>query len=443
MDIKDILWLSFTDLKEKKVRTALTIFMVVIGVASIVALVSLTAGISASIQGELSSLGPTSIILTSTKASGFTIADTADISTLPNVSIVVPIVTGSAAFLSDNQNSSVTVVGVTPQGLQELLGGSANLYEGAVFNDTIAPDIVVGHTVAFPSSAAGRQSAFVGQTATLKIGSGKTSQAYTVPIVGIMQAYGASIIPIDTAVMTSMPAAEALLHKTSFNEILVKATNTSSVSALSALITDIYGSNARVLNTQQLAATAASIVGSITLLLIVIAGISLFVASIGIMNIMLMAVLEKTHEIGIMKSIGFKSRDVLTVFLFQALLIGVIGGIIGIILGAAVSYGLAAAASAASSHSANSTASSSASSFGGGGGGRGFGGRPGGAGGNAVFASSSGSSSSSSGISFQPVLSLSTVLEALFVAILVSALAGIYPAWRASKMQPIDALRQL
>ena len=438
MDIKDILWLSFTDLKEKKVRTALTIFMVVIGVASIVALVSLTAGISASIQGELSSLGPTSIILTSTKASGFTISDTADISSLPNVSVVVPIVTGSATFLSDNQNSSVTVIGVTPQGLGELLGGNANLYEGVVFNDTIAPDMVVGHSVAFPSSAAGRQSAFVGQTATLKIGTGKTGQSYTVPIVGIMQAYGSSIIPIDTAAMASMPAAEALLHRTSFNEILVKATNTSSVSALSTLITDIYGSNARVLNTQQLAATAASIVGSITLLLIVIAGISLFVASIGIMNIMLMAVLEKTHEIGIMKSIGFKSKDVLTIFLFQALLIGVIGGIIGIMLGATVSYGLAAAAGAASSSSANSTASSSSSahSFGGGAG-------AGSHGGGAVFASSSGSSSSGSGISFQPVLSLSTIFEALFVAVLVSALAGIYPAWRASKMQPIDALRQL
>ena len=433
MDIKDILWLSFTDLKEKKVRTALTIFMVVIGVASIVALVSLTAGISASIQQELSSLGPTSIILMSTKATGFTGIDTVDLLSLPNVSAVIPIITGSASLISDNQNISVTVVGVTTQGLQELLGGSINLYQGAAFQDTIAPDALVGHSVAFPSSAAGKQSVFVGHTATLQL-SGRGGSTYTVPISGILQAYGSSIIPIDSAAIVSLSAAETLLHKTSFNTILVKTTNATSVASLSTLITDIYGSNARVINTQQLAATAASIVGSISLLLIVIAGISLFVASIGIMNIMLMAVMEKTHEIGIMKSIGFKSRDVLTIFLFQALIIGMIGGIIGIFLGAAASYGLAAASNSASSGSQAPSSSSGA-----------FSGGPGGGGGGAAFRSSSsgGSAGSGSGFSFSPVLGISTIIEALLVAIIVSALAGIYPAWRASQMQPIDALRQL
>ena len=436
MEIKDILWLSFTDLKEKKVRTALTVFMVVIGVASIVALVSLTAGISASIQSELSSLGPTSIILTSTKTTGFTAMDTAEIAAIPNVSVVVPILTGSGTLLSHNQNVSISVIGITPQGLQDLLGGNAKLYEGVIFNNTVAPDAVLGHEVAFPSSAGGMQSAFVGQTATLTIGNGRSSQSYTAPVAGILQTYGASIIPIDTSVMLSMPAAQALLHKTSFNEILVKATNTSSVTALSALLTDIYGSNAHIINTQALAATAASIVGSISLLLIVIAGISLFVASIGIMNIMLMAVMEKTHEIGIMKSIGFKSRDVLTIFLFQALIIGMIGGIIGIVLGAGASYGLAAAASSGSASAASNSSAHTASS------GSSF--RSGPSGG-AAFSSQGGStaSSSGSGLSFQPVLSAPTIVEALLVAILVSAIAGIYPAWRASKMQPIDALREL
>ena len=433
MELKDILWLSFTDLKEKKVRTALTIFMVVIGVASIVALVSLTAGISASIQKELSSLGPTSIILTSTRASGFSAIDTAELASLPNSSVVVPIVTGAASLASGNQNVSVTVVGVTTQGLQALLGGNVSLYQGAVFQDTIAPDTVLGHNVAFPSSAAGKQSFFVGQTATMQLG-GRGGSKYTIPISGILQAYGSSIIPIDSAAIVSLPAAEALLHRTSFNEILVKASNTSSVTPLSTLISDIYGSNARVINTQQLAATAASIIGSISLLLIVIAGISLFVASIGIMNIMLMAVLEKTHEIGIMKSIGFKSRDVLTVFLFQALIIGMIGGIIGIFLGAAASYGLAAASSSGSGSSSAPQSSGSAT----------FAGGPrGGGGGLGSPSSGPGGAASGGGLSFQPVLSMSTIIEAMLVAIIVSALAGIYPAWRASQMQPIDALRQL
>src|SRR5271155_609382 len=103
MKLQDILWLSYRDLSEKKVRTALTVIMVVIGVASIIALTSLTAGIGASISSALSSLGPTSIIISSTKASGFTVVDTGEISSLPNVSTVIPILTGSATFYSGNQ----------------------------------------------------------------------------------------------------------------------------------------------------------------------------------------------------------------------------------------------------------------------------------------------------------------------------------------------------
>lgn len=437
MRIEDLFWLSYKDLNEKRVRTALTVIMVVIGVASIIALTSLTAGIGASISSALQSLGPTSIIVTSTRTAGFTGIDTGEISSLPNVSTVTPILTGSATLYSDNQNTSVTVIGVTSQGLQELVS-IVNLYQGAVYNNTISPSSLIGHSVAFPTATSGQQSVFVGQPATLKL-SGRSASSYTIPIAGILQAYGTSIIPIDSAVIMSLPAAEAILHRSSFNTILVKATNASTVTPLSNQISDIYGSNARVTNTQQLAATASSIVGAISDLLLVIASISLLVAAIGIMNIMLMSVLERTHEIGIMKSIGFKDSDVLTVFLMQAIMIGMVGGIIGIIIGAGVSYGLASLASGAGS-SSNTTTSSSASS------GSSFrsSGGPGGAGaGGGGFAASSSSSSSSSTLAFTPLLTIGTILEALFVAVLVSVIAGIYPAWRASQMQPIEALRNL
>jgi ABC-type antimicrobial peptide transport system permease subunit len=426
MNIRDILWLSYKDLSEKKVRTALTVIMVVIGVASIIALTSLTAGIGASISSALSSLGPTSIIVTSTKTTGFTIADTGEVSSLPNVSTIIPILTGAATLYSGNQNISVSVIGITSQGLQSLLG-TINLYQGAVYNNTIAPSSLIGHSVAFPNSAAGAQSVFIGQPATLKL-SGRTGSSYSIPVVGILQPYGTSLISIDSAVVMSLPAAEAILHKSSFNEMLVKANNISSVTALSTQISDIYGSGARVLTTQQLAQETSSIVGGITILLLLIASISLLVAAIGIMNIMLMAVLEKTREIGIMKSIGFKSNDVLMVFLVQAVLIGIIGGIIGILVGAAASYGLAAVASSSSAPS-NSTvgpAPPSGSTFR--------------AGGGAAF---SRSTSPGSSFSFSPLLTVTTVAEAILVAVIVSVIAGIYPAWRASKMQPIDALRQL
>ncbi len=423
MSIRDIFWLSYKDLKEKRLRTALTIMMVVIGVASIVALMSQTAGIGASIQTSLESLGPTSIVLTSTRGAGFTAADLSKLSSIPNTSAVIPILTGRGNILSGGQNVSVTIIGISSQDLQRVLG-SVNFYQGGMYRDTITPSAVLGYDVAFPSSASGKQVASVGQPATLMI-TGQNGAALTLPIVGILQSYGASTMPTDTGVILSMPAAQLLLHRNSYNIIMVKALNTSTVNGVAQFITDIYGSSVSVTTTQQLLQTAASVIGSISLLFIIIAGISLIVAAIGIMNVMLISVFERTHEIGILKSIGFKDSHILTIFLSQALLIGVMGGMLGILAGAGISYGLTALAHLAASHPAAATQ------------------QPGAAG---IRAGAGGSQSQSSGLSnlsYEPVFDAGTIAIALIVAVVVSLIAGVYPAWRASKMQPIDALREL
>lgn len=444
MRTQDLLWLSFTDLREKKTRTALTVIMVMIGVASIVALVSLTSGISASIQNSLSSLGPTSIILTSTKQAGFTLADISGIGSLGNVSSVIPVVEGSATLVTSGGNQSVSIIGISQQDLSGLLNG-ISMYEGSTFNNTITPESLIGYDVAFPQTGGGGQQLSTGQPATLKIGSGRSTQSVSIPIVGILQSYSVSMIPINTGVLMSEQAADTLLHRQSFNMIVVKASNVSDVGALTTTLTDIYGNNARVLSTQQLAQTADQIVGGISMLLVIIAGISLLVAAIGIMNIMLMSVMERTHEIGVLKSLGFTGNSVMAIFLLQALIIGAVGGIVGIGAGVAGSYSLASLASHA--QSSNSSAASQTS------GGAGFQGRGGGAyagGGEAggTFAVQGGRTASAAGsgsasLSFAPVLTPQTVAEALFIAMFVSAIAGMYPAWRASRMEPIDALREL
>jgi putative ABC transport system permease protein len=443
MDVRDTLWLSFNDLSEKKVRTALSIIMVMIGVASIVALTSLTAGISQQITSQLSSLGPTSIIITASGTTTFTPADISNLATLPNVSSVTPILTGTGTLSINDNTTSVSVIGISTQGLQTLLNNdSYDLYQGAVYTDTVAPLAILGNGVVFPTSTS-IQNIQVGQTGTLSIGQGRSATKYLIPVVGILNSVSL-IIPINTGVIVSMPAAEVLLHKTSFNEILVKANGASQVSSLSTLITTIYGSKARVEDTQQLASTASSIIGSISLLFTAIAGISLMVAAIGIMNVMLMAVMERTHEIGIMKSIGFKSKNVLMIFLFQALIIGVLGGLCGLAGGAGASYLLGAIFShvtASTATSTHATASPAISGSYGGGGSYARSGAP--VGGPAAATSAPIASSSSSSISFKPVFTLSIIIEAMTIAIVVSVLSGIYPAWKASRMEPIEALRQL
>jgi ABC-type antimicrobial peptide transport system permease subunit len=265
-----------------------------------------------------------------------------------------------------------------------------------------------------------------------------------VPILGILPSIGGLLIPIDTSVFVSLQAAEVLLHRLSFNEMLVIASNTSSVNSTASLITTIYGSSARVITTSQLVSTTSSIIGSITLLFGVIAGVSLLVAAIGIMNVMLMSVMERTREIGIMKAIGFKSSHVMLVFVLQALIIGLAGGMIGIVVGAATSISLSAVfgggLSSGGTSTAGATAGASASgSFRSGAGGGGFG-APAAAGASSATVARA---SSSSGISFSPAFPLTTIVAALLIAVIVSVAAGLYPAWRASKMEPIDALRQL
>ena len=421
------------DLIEKKSRTLLTVVMVVIGIAAIIALISQTQGISISIQKSLNSLGPTSIILMSTGSSGFSSAQADQILSLPNVSSVIPIIEGSANLVGPNQNSSVTVMGISSQGLAQLLG-NVTLIQGSMYQDTISPSAVIGYDIAFPSSSAGKQNIFVGNSTTLEFRNSK----YTVPVVGILNAYGTSMVPVDSGVIMSLPAAQAILRKTSFNVMLIKAKNIPSVVGVSAAISDIYGTNVRIITTQQIASTASSIIGEITILFVVIASVSLLVAAIGIMNIMLMSVMERTHEIGIMKAIGFTNRDVLLVFLFQALFIGFIGGVIGIGAGTGASYALASVFThaAATSPSASGSGFSSPS---GGTAGQGFAAR-------GQFSSGSQFSSSpmsSSSLSYKPSISAETVIEAMLVAVIVSMLAGLYPAWRASLMEPITALQHL
>ena len=433
MKLGDVLWMGSRDLIEKKSRTLLTVVMVVIGIAAIIALISQTQGISLSIQKSLNSLGPTSIILMSTGPSGFTSAQAAQILSLPNVSSVIPIIEGSANLVSPNQNSSVTVMGISSQGLAQLLG-NVTLIQGSMYQDTISPSAVIGYDIAFPSSSAGKQNIFVGNSSTLEFRNSK----YTVPVVGILNAYGTSMVPVDSGVIMSLPAAQAILRKTSFNVMLIKAKNIPSVVGVSAAISDIYGTNVRIITTQQIASTASSIIGEITILFVVIASVSLLVAAIGIMNIMLMSVMERTHEIGIMKAIGFTNRDVLLVFLFQALFIGFIGGVIGIGAGTGASYALASVFThaAATSPSASGSGFSSPS---GGTAGQGFAAR-------GQFSSGSQFSSSpmsSSSLSYKPSISAETVIEAMLVAVIVSVLAGLYPAWRASLMEPITALQHL
>ncbi len=446
MKLNDILWLGVKGIWERKLRTALTIICVVIGVAAIVALVSLVSGISASITNSLSSIGPTTLYMSPSGGHIFTAADVAEIESLPNVSTVIPMLSFSGNTTIGGQNTAVTVIGIDNYSLGQALG-KVNVNSGSVYQNSDLPFALVGYSIAYPQIlqvASGIQINEPMYVTAIADGAKKTVSL--VPT-GILNEYGSSaFISPDTSIFISLQDAELITNRYSYNIILVKATNTSTVAPLDALLTDIYGSNARILSVQAIAQTVSSITGSLGILLGAIAGISLLVAGISILSIMMVSVSERTHEIGILKSIGFKRRDVMMLFLSEALIIGLAGGLIGVAVGAGGAYAVPAltGSGAGGASAAPSGASSGGFAVRAGSGGGGFGaGATNGrfAGGQKSFGTTPSGGASPASLSFTPQVSVAVVLIAIFIAILVSVVSTLYPAWKASTIDPIKALR--
>lgn len=165
----------------------------------------------------------------------------------------------------------------------------------------------------------------------------------------------------------------------------------------------------------QMAQTMQSVVAQITLLLGGIAAISLISASMGILNMLLVTVTERTREIGTMKALGFKNKSILTRIVAEGLLIGLFGGILGVAVGTATSYLIPAFL----------IGGTSATQIGG----------PGRQTG-AVIASGL-----RININYEPYINPTVILISLAIALIVSIASSIYPAWRAAKMDPVKALK--
>ena len=430
MNPKDVLKLSLQGMSQRKLRTGLTVLTVMIGVATIISLISLVTGVTASITQSLDTIGPTTIYMSASGPGGiFTNAQISEIESLPNVSSVIPVLKFTANITTSTGSSPTIILGIENSSLKSVLG-KLDYSSGTLYSDSGPGQALIGYSIAYPSSGSAPNIAL---DQPLYLSGIRTSSGIkTVPIIptGVLGEYGTSFfVDPDTSIFMPLTQAESIINKYSYNVLVIKATSLNSTSALSTVLTDIFGNSAIILSVQSITSTVSSITGTLSLLLGSIGGIYLIVAGIGILSIMMVSVSERTKEIGILKSIGFKQRDIMLLFLSEAVMIGVIGGMVGMAAGAGGSYILPALLS---SHSGTSSGFSGAptSAHSGFAGGRasGFGG------------SSSGFGSSSS-VSFSPVITIQTLLLAFTIAILISVAAGSYPAWKASKVDPIIALR--
>jgi len=235
------------------------------------------------------------------------------------------------------------------------------------------------------------------------------NETYTGDVTAVLKEIGGFGVggPSDSSVYIPISQAQSFFGTDECSQIIVKLKNSdkATIDSVSKAVTDAFDKQVSVMSSTAVLNTLSSVFSILQLFLGGIAAISLLVAGIGIMNIMIVSLMERTREIGILKALGMKGRTVLLVFLCESVIIGLIGAAIGIASG----WGLANVVAVVFR----------------GGGGIGFGNQAGGFG----------------GMTITPVLAPTVVLGALVFGIGVSVIFALYPAWRASKLKPVEALR--
>jgi putative ABC transport system permease protein len=331
---------------------------IVIGVASVIATVSIGSGATQRIQDQIASIGSNIIIITpgSTSSSGVRLgtgnavtlseADAKDIpAQCPDVALAAPYVRGAAQVVNGNNNWATTIYGVTPD---YLTVRQLSVADGAEFTqqdvDSANKVAVLGQT---PVNNLFNSADPIGQTIRIK------QVLFTV--VGVLTPKGQSaqgqdqddviLLPISTAKRQVVGAKAA--NSDAVDTIMMQAKSAAQIQAAQdeaeALLRQrhhLQSSGAddfSIRNLQELFAAQEASASVMAIMLAAVASVSLVVGGIGIMNIMLISVRERTREIGLRQAIGAKTRDILTQFLVEAITLSIAGGFVGVLLGIGVS----------------------------------------------------------------------------------------------------------
>ena len=400
----DLLEETYAALTSNKVRTGLTMLGIVIGIASVIAMVAIGNGAKASIQSSIQSIGSNLVIVTPGTQRSFggpsagrgsaqtlTVEDGKTIRAgVSSISDVAFDVSAREQITAKGTNTNTSVIGTTPSYLSVR---NVTIDEGSFLSDetvsSSAKVAVIGPTTR--DDLFGVDTNALGQVIRIKGNEFK--------VIGVTKSKGGSGFTNsdDTIYIPYTTAQHYLTGNQYLTEIDISATDADSTTQVqtdtTALllsrhkISDPTAADFSILNQSDIIATASSVTSTFTILLAAVAGISLLVGGIGIMNMMLTTVTERTREIGLRKAIGAKPRDISLQFLFESVALTFIGGVIGVILGAGIAYLV-----------------------------------------------------TKTGI-IQTQVSLSSVMLAFSVSAGIGIIFGWYPASRAAKLSPIEALR--
>jgi len=343
----ELIRLALSRLRRGRVRAALTMLGVVIGVASVVGLVSVGTGTTARITQQLSSLGTNLLTITPTGFSNgdttLTLDDAKAIAEVPGLAGVAPeIQTQETVAASATNTTTTSIVGTS--------AAYARVRAYDVWQGTFLTDVAVDRSL---------RVAVLGATTASNLGLGAEAVGTQIKIGGIPFTIAGILQPKGGAGFAN-PDDEVLIPVGAVQKYFVGGNGVRSVGVsvaddadmtsvrnqISELLRVRHGIGASdtddfsIFDQTQLLQAASTITGTLTLLLGGIASIALLVGGIGIMNIMLVSVRERTREIGIRMALGARRRDIQSQFLIEALTLSVIGGFVGVLFGLLISAGI-------------------------------------------------------------------------------------------------------
>jgi putative ABC transport system permease protein len=347
----ETLRIAWSGITANKLRSGLTILGMTIGVASVIVLIAVGNGSSNAVKSTIQSLGTNVLLVQSGGGRGgarFSGSSTVSLTSkdaealqqpgkAPDVKSASPVVNASSVKLVNNGTSyePSSFVGTTPS---YLAAHSYRVQEGAAFTEADVKEhkrvAVIGQTVV--------QELFAGASA---LGQSIKVNGSNFEVVGVLASKGTNgATNEDDVVMSPISTVEdSLTGYGSISSITVEAKSESALNAAEGEVTSIIEERHKITNTAEpgfnvlnqgsLLSTSSSTSSVFTTLLGEVAAISLLVGGIGVMNIMLVSVTERTREIGIRKAIGARRSDILTQFLTEAVLVSLIGGFTGVVVG--------------------------------------------------------------------------------------------------------------